>query len=348
MQCDGMQAGLSGAVTPPTDPSIATQAAPAMPIGDMPAGPSTVDFSEDDIGIQGNWVKKRRWVREAQDVMNDVQVMLLDIKKFRRENYEEKALEVDTAFETFYRDLGVLQGDVDQLFVDIMQEVDKKIARVRAQPQGSIEQAADKEEELYEMADQLVDYKSEIEQLRLDVKSVEELDRSIGARIDKLDECIGHVHDEMQNAQRINKLILHILDHDKARAAYYQLKGTVEKIKVYQQYVKETLATDFSSVIDQIKSHIQKTQDAIKSVEDKGVGVRKRVTDVSEELKKEDDAQGAAQQAAASADQKEAAAKKRSGPISTKTGVIDFIREFCTAFWSMITAAWNSLVGMVK
>lgn len=307
---------------------------------EMPAGASTVDFSEEQIGTQGNWVKKKRWVSEAQEQLTAMQEALVDIKVFRRENYEEKASDLDNEFEQFYRDLGIKQGGVDELFNEVIKEVDDKIQQIQQQPKKSNEQLADKAAEVYEMADQMIAYKGEVEQLKLDVGSVEELDKAVGDRIKKLDEYIMQAADELEKAQGLNKQISYIIDHEKARKAFYQLKGIGDKIKAIQHYVKETLAVDFDHVIAQIKDHVSKTQASIKSVEDKGITVRKRTAAI-----KADDF------SATSTDQKQGevtkTAEEKKALKEQKGGVIELILSFFVGIFAMIMSAIEWLIDLV-
>ena len=136
----GMQTPSPEIVAPPGDISPTATMGPPMEMGmpseqvlpapseDMqmpPVGPETIELSEEQIGAQGNWVKKREWLKESQRVNDQIQDLVVTIQKSRR-SYTDKYTGIDNELDTFYKEDGLEQGKILELLNDVEKYLEKK------------------------------------------------------------------------------------------------------------------------------------------------------------------------------------------------------------------------------
>jgi len=272
----------------PATSQVSTQAY-ATPDMSQSSGPETVALPEEKVGVQGNWMKKREWLLKTNDANNQIQELVLSINGTRK-TYNEKYRSIDEILDEFYKQLGQEQGKLQEIFEGTTRYLEKKKkAEIGSLSSESGEEKDKSLQNKIELIEQQINtLKEMLEQLKLDMQSIEDLDRSITERMKKLDEQINIANDEAANAQKMTNDLWYIIDDKKARAYYYEIKGSsLEKIKVIDAYLNGDLMTDFDSVIDTIKTNIAKAQDDIKALEDKGLIIKNRAHRV-EKLKLKD------------------------------------------------------------
>lgn len=267
---------------PPMEMGMPTEPVPLAPPEGMempPVGPETVEISEEQIGAQGNWVKKREWLKEAQRVNDQIQDLVVTIQKSRR-SYTDKYTGIDNELDTFYKEEGLEQGKV----LELLNDVEKYLAKKRKK---EIERLREYDEERgitgeYEikldiLEEEVTARKRDLEQLRLDMKSIEDLDKSLSARLTKLDEQINIALKDAEKARKVSDEIWYIIDDKKARSIFYELKGNIfPKIEAIKNYVQVDLLRDFDNVIGVIRTQITKVKEGIKSLESKELIIRDR------------------------------------------------------------------------
>jgi hypothetical protein len=240
-------------------------------------GPETVESIE-KIGVQGNWVKKRDWLIKANEVNNEIQEITVQIEPVRK-LYMEKQNEIDEILDAYYKQLGVDEGKVQELFDSILRYLDKKRKKDVATlvPQEGDQKDPDLQAKIDVLEESIRTSKQQLEQLKLDMKSIEDLDRSLADRIKRMDEYINKIHEDANRAKVLTNEMWNIIDHNKARANYYELKNAIlEKLKSIQTYLKDDLFKDYESVIETIKKQIDITQDQIKKLETDGIFIKNR------------------------------------------------------------------------
>jgi hypothetical protein len=272
------------AMIPPPPPGMPpTVAPPEEP--ELPPGAETVSFPETEIGIQGNWVKKREWLKESGKIINEVESLVTNVEQTRK-TFQDKFISVDGQLDNFYKQEGVGRGKIQALFNDLEKYLEKKrkkeieILRQQDKQRGV---TGEYEIKLDLLEDDIRNRKMELEQLKLDMKSIEDLDKSLSERLKKLDEQINVAQEEAIKARKLNNKIWYIIDDKKARLAYYELKGNIlERIRAIQNYVQQDLLNDFNNVMGVITTQINKVKDGIKNLEDKGLIIRDRAQRVED------------------------------------------------------------------
>lgn len=240
----------------------------------------TVDLSEEKIGVQGNWIKKREWLKESYKINDEIQTTVSEIQKLR-EPFQEKFRKIDGELDSFYKQEGFKVGSVKALFNDINRYLDKKrkkeIKKLKRGVTGEDEIKIDL------LLREIKILKKEIEQLTLDIKSIDMLDKSLNDRLKKLDSHIKVALDESIKSKEMVDEIWYIIDDLKARNIYYQLKGdSLEKVKAIKRYLTGTFSSDYNNFLNLIREQIQKVVKRVNELEEKGIIIKNR----SERLEK--------------------------------------------------------------
>ncbi len=273
-------------------------------------GPETVAFSEDKVGAQGNWMKKREWLIKSNEIFDEIESVAFAIQETRK-SFNAKYHAVDEELDNFYRSQALEHEKLQELFVSIMEYIEK-------QKKKKIEELSGQAREKLLERDYIIKidlfnaeinkHKEGFEQLKLNFKSIDEIDKSIIDRLNRVNEQIAQAKIIFDQARVIIDDLWSIIDDKKARAIYYNLKGTtLEQLKSILTYLKDDLSSDFDLVAEKIRSQIQNAKTLIKQLEEKGFIIKNR----SERL------------AQIKIQEKEKLAKKEIVKIPTKEEVID-------------------------
>ncbi|MBM3893877.1 hypothetical protein FJ365_05805 [Candidatus Dependentiae bacterium] len=263
-----------------TPPQPADKASPQVPIS-LP-GPDTSGPTE-KIGTQGNWVKKREWLMKAHEAFTEVQDLVNQIEQIRS-IFVEKLNNTNSILNNYYNSLGLAEGKVNELFNSIMDylEHNRKTA-LAALPTGKGEHDIELQAKVDIIESNIKHQRLALDQLKLDMKTVEDLGKSLVERVSRVDEHITIVQGLFTTAQTNINELWDIIDHNKARDKYYDIKITLlEKMKAEQLYLQTDLLQDFDTVTQTIVSQIGRTEEAIKKIESDGFFIKNRSKRIKE------------------------------------------------------------------
>lgn len=251
-------------------------------------GPETVAVSDETVGDQGNWVKKKQWLLKSFEVNNNIYNLAIQIADTRN-IYSGKNDAISDELQAFYKKLGLGQGKLQELFEGVERYLDKKKAKdlmAVTGGNGKPSEVGDRDNQIkIELLDnQVKQLKDELEQLKLDMKSIEDIGKSLSQRLEKVDEQIVAAMNLAESAKSKVEDLWVIIDDKKARMIYYDLANIEENLKVILSYLKETLAADFDVVIQNVKKQIEVTNEEVKKLEESGVIIKDRATRI-EKLK---------------------------------------------------------------
>jgi hypothetical protein len=274
----------------------------------------TIDFPEEKIGSQGNWIKKKEWLKEALKTNEEIQKIVALIQNAKKP-YSEKAHQIDGELDTFYKKEGFEQGKLKEIFAGVEKYLDKKKQKEleRAKTAGESQGVTDDLEIKIKLIEKdLENNKKELEQLKLDMQSIGDLDKSIQDRLQKVDEQITVARGEATRSEKLTDETWYIIDDKKARNNYYELKGNIlEKLKSIQKYLETDLSNDFEAVLANIRNQTAKVTEEIKKLEEKQFIIKDRAQRV-EKIKREELEGLRAEKAIAEKKAKEDAAAKLS------------------------------------
>jgi hypothetical protein len=228
------------------------------------SGPETDD--PQTIGVQGNWLKKRDWLIKAHEVDEEIHSVIAQTESLRA-SYVQINNQIDVEFDEYYKQLGLGQGKIQELIESILVYLEQKKAQDLATLTAQVKSGQD-QLKIYQIEQTVNKTKKELDQLRLDMQSIDDLERSLAERLKRFDEQMKIMQEESTKAQtRINQL-WSIIDHNKAREYYYELKnGVLERVKSANKYLQEDLFNDFKAVVETIRKQIAATRERIKRLE---------------------------------------------------------------------------------
>jgi hypothetical protein len=248
----------------------------------------TVNLPEEKIGIQGNWIKKREWVKESYKVNQKIQNIVSEIQKLRSP-FKDKFTKIDNELDLFYKQESLNQGSAKTLFSGVNRYLDKKKKKYSRRLQEGV--TPEDEIELETLLRDTKILKKELKQLMLDVQSVDQIDKSLADRLKKLDEYLKMALDESINAKEMADEVWYIIDDLKARDIYYKLKGdSLEKVNAIKKYLIGSFESDFNNLLSTIRDQFIKISEHIKDLEKRGLIIKDRAERLEEiKFKKDND-----------------------------------------------------------
>lgn len=234
-------------------------------------GPETVAYSEEEIGAQGNWVKKREWLKQSRELHNEIIAMCDEIDAYRDSFYRDKNEQADNALDDFYRQSGVARGDLTSMVQTTEQKLRGHIDTLtkwlhELQTRSGSAALSDAELQLYDLDGKIASFKDDIEQVKFDIESVADMDSSISDRLEAIDGYIKLAIEDRQKGAAAIDFMFAIVDHEKARIKYYEIKGMYDRVKAIRDYVKQTASRDFESLISSINETIGKINNQLQTM----------------------------------------------------------------------------------
>ncbi|MBM3887381.1 hypothetical protein FJ364_05630, partial [Candidatus Dependentiae bacterium] len=229
-------------------------------------GPNTVNQPEEKIGTSGNWVKKKDFLMRAFDMQKEIEELATQIQSYRS-IYQQKFNAIDDQLDIFYKQLGLEQGKVQGLFSQLNEYIEKKKQRKTARIKENIKDVREQQLAVEQLEESLKTNKDTLEQLKADMKSIEDLDKSINTRLQKADEQIAVAQQEAARTQEIVQSMWDMIDDKRAKAAYFELKdGILRKLQTINSYLQQDLLGDLEKVAGTIEAQIKKTREEVKQL----------------------------------------------------------------------------------
>lgn len=239
-------------------------------------GPSTIDQSEEKIGTHGNWVKKKDFLMRSFDTQKEIEALASTIQGYRS-TYQQKFNAINAELDSFYKQLGLEQGKVSDLFVQLEEYIKEKKQRRIARFKQELTELREQQMAIEQLEETLKVNKEELAQLQADMKSIEDLDKSISVRMQRSDEQITTAQKEAARTNEIIQSMWDMLDDRKAKAAYFEIKdGILQRLQTIDSYLQQELLNDVEKVAGSIQSQIKKARESVKNLEEKGFLIRDR------------------------------------------------------------------------
>jgi hypothetical protein len=322
-----------------------------------PIGPDTLSIPEDKIGFHGNWLKKKDWLLRANQISREIRDLSVEIQGLKA-SFGEKYNVIDDELDDFYKQLGLEQGKVQEFFASLEKYLQKRKQK-ELDKLGSKEDLGKMERSKlrdYTVSVELLEeeikkHKTELSQLKLDMSSIEELDKSLTDRLKKLDEQVASAVEESSKTKDLVKEMWQMVDDKKARERYYMIRGDIlEKLKSSQNYLKNDLMQNFESVVSTIKKQIALSKESIERLENQGLILKDRAKKVEEiklvELEKAAKAKQKEDEEEETRIQNELLRKKiKKKPVSWSAKSYDFWTSFVAWIVSPFTSIYHSFFG---
>lgn len=232
----------------------------------------------------GNWRKKKHWLVLAYGILDEIGKYTIDIEGLQ-DVFHERYREIDGKLDDFYNTIYLEQGKLNELFASIERHLNKKrdTDDVAVSNEEEVLAYRKRNERTDELKDATKEKKRLLEQLKLDLQSIEDLDQSLTARLEKVKEEVEKVGPIATQARELAESLWDIIDHNDARAVYFKLNGQLlAKVVAVKTFLSDTLLHDFDAIGQTIQRQIAKIQKGINVLEDQGVIIKNRVQRVEE------------------------------------------------------------------
>lgn len=249
------------------------------------SGPDTSTYPEEVIGSYGNWMKKKQWWKDARTLSREIGGISREIAELRK-TFIQKYIGIKDQKMNFYQEVELGSGKLDWLFASLDKYLEKKrrkeIEAIHEKNQHTEMRKREIQDSIDAIEETIRLYKTQLEQLKFDMQSIDDLDKSLLDRLTKIGEHIKKVNEDATNVNEIIKTMLHVIDHNKARELYYKLKNEIiGKLQAIKTYLSQTLTQDFDTVSTTLTSQIEKTKATIKTLEQNGLIIKDRARKIA-------------------------------------------------------------------
>jgi hypothetical protein len=233
-------------------------------------GQDTVGQSDDKIGTSGNWVKKKDYLMRSFDVQKEIDELATQVEG-NRAIYQQKFNMIDDQLSAFYQQLGLEEGKVEELLTSLTDYISKKKQRRIERLKQDIVEVREQQLAIEQLDESIKLQQEELAQLKLDMKSIIDLDQSVNVRMQRADDQIRSAQNDAVRAKEIVQSMWDLIDDRRAKAAYFDLKdGILRHVQSINTYLQGDLLRDLDTVSATITAQIGKAKAGIKSLEEKG------------------------------------------------------------------------------
>lgn len=201
--------------------------------------PTTLDTTDVDAG--GNWLLKRAFWEQGERVYE--KIMAINSAIYEQQIKFVKARnEADDLSDSSFRKLGFEQGQLSGLFDSMLEDIKKQR-----------EQQVGLSEPVRQLLKSLNEKQQELEQLKLNLQSIEELDNTLDKSMLNLNNQVKSCRDYEKQAWDHFKVIGRELNDKKARLLFYEMQGYLRTVEKNKDYFAGQLWDHFSSTVALMK-----------------------------------------------------------------------------------------------
>lgn len=279
-----------------------------------------------DKESSGNWVLKRVWWEKIETLYEQIKQVFNTIMTARMDFISQRN-RLDRELDLFFGQIGLEEGQLQDMIEDALNTLKKE----RAQ-----EGFLDKNEEAFYQA--LQGKQRDIEQLKLDVKALQELDQKVDEALDTLFKQIDIADQYEQKAWETFKDVARELDDKAARKSYYETEALLKDIQNVHRYITQDFAMYFTQTIQSAQTHSKSITVQMQTLKQNGVDLKKRLESIEQELEAKEIAKNVQKEKERA--QKEQAKKVQKEPVSSP-GIVGSLKVF-------VLEAASSVVQFIK
>lgn len=253
--------------------------------GAVPANAASQEPSSEVVGVRGNWVKKREWLTQAQAVNEQLQRDVVSCTKSRT-TFMTAFGKADAQANEFYERKGIMMGNLEdfiaELHADIKAEKNRRITEAKEKAERDDLPTNYYDVQIEAIEDDVKRFAREVEQFKLDLKGIADLDASLSKRLKVLDERIGEATKLGTQAGEKLEEMWWMIDDLKARDAFYHIQDLADRAASIKSYVSGALLKDFEKVCSTIAQQIEQVQGQLDALEQRGLIVEHRTQRIAD------------------------------------------------------------------
>ncbi|MFT6765721.1 MAG: hypothetical protein ACJAZS_000607 [Alteromonas naphthalenivorans] len=211
----------------------------------------------------GNWLLKRVWWEKTEDVYEQIKEAFNKVMDTRMQFISDYN-KLNRTLDIFYSEIGIEQGPLRDLLShaqDLMEKEQKEQGYLNKKEQAFVFKIKGKERDL--------------EQLKLDVKAIQELDSKLDEAFEVLFKQIDVCNKYEQKAWNNFKEIARELNDKEARKLYYDTEGLYKDVQKVSQYISGAFATYFNQTIQSAHDHTAKISSQMNALKHEGIDLVK-------------------------------------------------------------------------
>lgn len=284
----------------------------------LPPAERLIDWASEDLYQKpGNYVRKNKALTEALDNYEQL-LELLGPLEDSREQFFNKRSESNLRVNKFFAQIGF---DREQL--------EKEISRLITELEKERVAEGELTEQERDILAELTAKKEALEQLRLDIRSIVDLDNSLGTALAKLNDQIAQARKIQDESLRYYKRIDELRDDKEALDLAHRIGNFVSHLRSVQSWAQGPFASYFNQTIDTITAQIAKITAQIKTLRAQGLLLEKEV----EQAKKEDIERKTAEEKARLLEE-----QKKKEALLAQRGIFTRITDAIQNFWTSVRA----------
>lgn len=314
-------------LTPPPAPEpVPAQALPAVEKEKLPEEEIIRDIDTMDIEQpEGNWLQKRYWWEQSKETYKKVRELFEQIFKARMDFLEKRSNIEKTVFDPFMREIGIEQEELRETIDSLLDLLEDECPR----------ESLGKEE--IDFINKVFAAKNELEQLKSDIDTINNIDAAIEAALATLSNKINEASAFERSAWDEFDAVARELSDTRARERYHFILNIYDNLKALQAYLQNEFTTYFDTIVQSAKDKTERFKETVKKLKDQGIDLKVEASKL-EEVDEEEEARLAAEKAA----QEEAAKRAKAAAEAAKVG---FFGKMFAGILGALKWLWNALFG---
>lgn len=231
-------------------------------------GIDTIDVDEP----QGNWLFKRMWWEHAENRYEKIRDLVQKIWESRM-NFFIKRTELDKmTLDPFYISMGLGQGELYEILSELVSRIEQE-----RKEEGVLDQVE------RSLLTRLKAEQQTLEQTKLDVESISQLDHDIDQALNRLMEQINRVRAYEREAWEHFKNIARVLNDKKARELFFKIDTVLRNIKSIDDYLQRDFTQHFNQLLQRINNQVGKVTNEVEGLKEKGIDFKKQLGTIESE-----------------------------------------------------------------
>jgi hypothetical protein len=213
-------------------------------------------------------------------------------------NFYDKFQKTDEILDNFYKEAGLKKGKLEDLFNEVEKYIEKTKAQTKRLFTISLSDVGERiryeaikirkqHSDMYSIDEEFKQKKNDLEQLKVDIKSIEKLDTAAKDRLKFVENKIKEIRSKAEKAQLLSKKIWYVIDDKKAKKIFSQLSIIYQEVKNLQEYTTKDLFADFNMITEKTKKQIETATSSIEKLEKQQIFIRNRAERIEQERKKQ-------------------------------------------------------------
>lgn len=218
----------------------------------------------------GNWVLKRVWWEKIEAVYEQIKQVFNDIMTARMDFISQRN-KLDRELDVFYGQMGLEEGQLQ----DVLDDAIALLKKERTE-EGFLDKA---DEAFYQL---LQGKQRDIEQIKLDIKALQELDQKIDEALDTLFKQIDVANQYEQKAWETFKDVARELNDKIARKSYYETEGLLKDIQNVHTYITGQFSSYFMQTIQGAQTHSRSITTQMEGLKQNGLDLKRRFEELEQ------------------------------------------------------------------